>query len=198
MKTYQDVITKKTVVFNEDDYFVIKTRSGFNKKIVKRVFSHDKVDEAFKEFYSMPISKTYYKYLFIVPKNNPDSEKSLVLRMKGELSKFEVDNFHLKNKRVKGKMQYSSIGSLTRCPVSLSHALASEDFANYPSSMFKWTNQKIVYALLAYLFSLPNEQKRQLLMEADKELFRHKELSGYPIDELNSIKVDVVTKDDLL
>jgi hypothetical protein len=198
MKTYQDKITQKTIAFDDNTLFVIKTRAGFNKKLIKRVFLPENVSEAFREFYSMVVTKNQYKYLFMMNKDEPNQEGDLVLRMKGQISKEAHENFILKNKRVKSKMTYASIGNLSKCPVTLSRELESQNFMEYPASIFKWTNQKLIYALLAYLFSLDKESKKELLMKADKELFKHKEMSGFPIDDLNKIKVDVVSLNELL
>jgi hypothetical protein len=46
--------------------------------------------------------------------------------------------------------------------------------------------------------SLPHEEKLKVLREADRQLLIHKELSGFSLEEESLIKVDVVSKDDLL
>ena len=198
MKTYTDKITQKTISYDDSDLFIIKTRSGKNLKTIKKIFDSENIDQAFNEFYSLLTIIGNQKYLYRVRGSDRTSEGELVLRMRGQANPIPLDDLRMKHKQPKINIQTASIANLTNCPLSLSLEINKEDFSQYPASMTRWTKIKLIYALLAYFTSLTREQKISLLREADKQLIKHKELSGYSIEEENLIKVDVVTKDDLL
>jgi hypothetical protein len=196
-KTYTDKITQKTIQYKENCIFTIETRSRFNKRFIKRVFKSEDIDLAFKEFYDTAIIEGYYKYLYMRAQEKSESEV-LILRMRGFASKASMEDLRLKNKRPLARMKTASIANLTNCPITLSNKLKNENILEYPVSINPWTNSKIVFCLLSYLLSLSKEEKLAVLREGDKQLSIHKEFSGYPIEEDNMVKVDVVTKDDLL
>lgn len=199
-KTYTDEITQKIISYDDSDVFIIKTRYGFNKKTIKKIYQADKIDEAIKDFYSMPIRKGAYKYLFVLSDDvlSNNQEGTLLLRMKGSNSHSPTDNLRLKSSHYKGEMRTSAIANLTKCPAALASSLSKEDFTAYPASISRWTNVKLIYCLLAYYLDLSWEAKKQVLKYGEKNLFTLKELSGHSIEEENKVKVDVVTKDDLL
>lgn len=195
-KTYTDDITKKTIFYELSDIFMIKTRHGYNKKVIKKVFYHAKIEDIFKEFYAMPIKKGAFKYLY--RQSDGRTQGDLILRMKGQASKLELDDLRLKSTRTKINYSHVAIGNLTKCPKSLADLIAKEDYSSYPASISKWTTQKLTYAILSYYFDLPRESKMEILRQSEESLFSHKEKSGHSLEEENKIKVDVVTKDDLL
>ena len=197
MLTYTDNITQKTITYKPNCLFTIETRSRFNSRVVKKVFNAERINEAFNEFYALFVQNGHYKYLYMRPQEKGHPEV-LILRMRGYASKVEVENIVLKNKISKQKMTTTSIGNLTKCPSSLALELSSQDYSDYPTSLSRWTMSKLAYALFAYIVSLPREERNALLFKADKELLKHKELSGFSTESDNFIKVDVVTKDDLL
>lgn len=197
IKTFTDSITQKVITYKDTSLFTIETRSKFNSRVVKKVFQSSDIQQALDEFYGMIVSEGHYKYLFMRPLDKAEKE-TLILRMKGYASRVAIENMVLKDKRPKGKMSTMSIANLTNCPASLANKLSSEDFDQYPVSISRWTTSKIVYSLLAYAMSLPQEEKLKLLREADKQLLIHKELSGYSIEQESLVKVEVVTKEELL
>lgn len=199
MKTYIDAITQKKITYHDNDVFIIKWRSTpTNRKVIKKIFSGNQIDEAIKEFYAMVIRKGAYKYLFHVPHDKYGQEGDLVLRMKGEATAIPLDNLRLKSSHVKSNYKTEAIGSLTKCPKTLADLLAREDFTAYPASIARWTNSKLFYCILSYYLDLSPEEKLKVLQEGEKSLFFHKQNSGFDLDLENKIKVDVVTKDDLL
>jgi hypothetical protein len=197
IKTFTDKITQKVITYKDTSLFTIETRSKYNSRVVKKVFQSSDIQQALDEFYDLVVASGHYKYFYMRPLDKSESE-TLILRMKGYSSQVAVENMVLKEKRPKGKMSTVSIANLTNCPASLANKLSSEDFDQYPVSISRWTTSKIVYSLLAYAMSLPQEEKLKLLREADKQLLIHKELSGFSIEEESLIKVDLVTRDDLL
>lgn len=196
MKTYTDKITQKVVVYKDDSLFTLETRSKFNSRVVKKVFSAEDIEKAFSEFYAIVIPEGHYKYLYMRPLNK-DEKETLILRMRGYASQVAIENIVLKDKTPKNKMSTVSIANLTSCPASLAHMLASEDFDQYPASISRWSYSKIVYALLSYLMSLPENEKMAVLREGDKQYILHREMSGYNLEQESLIKVDVVTKDEI-
>jgi hypothetical protein len=197
IKTYTDKITQKVITYKDTSLFTIETRSKFNARIVKKVFQSSDIQQALDEFYALIIADGHYKYLYMRPLDKSESE-TLILRMKGYASQVAIEKIVLRDDRPKGKMKTASIANLTSCPLSLANKLASDDRDQYPVSISRWSTSKLVYSLLAYVMSLPNEEKLKVLREADRQLLIHKELSGFSLEEESLIKVDVVTKDDLL
>ena len=198
MKLYIDPITQKSISYYDNDVFIIKTRHGFNKKMVKKIFQGEQIEQAIKEFYALIVKQGAYKYLFQVANDKYGQEGELIFRMKGEVTNLPLDNVRLKSTQVKTEFKFESIGTLTKCPKTLSDLLAREDFTAYPASISRWTNSKLFYCLIAYFLSLPWEEKIKILKDSEKLLFAHKQASGYNLEEENKIKVDVVTRDDLL
>jgi len=198
MKTYTDSVTQKTITYTDNDFFVIKTRAGFNSKATHKVFSAASIDAAVKEFYALVVTDTYYKYLFQVPEGKKSSEDTLIFRMKGQVSKQSLENLIIKNKIPKNKMEFCSIAVLNNCPAQLASELNKENFLEYPASISRWTKVKLIYTLLAYFVSLPQEEKNKILYIGDRELIKHKELSGYSLQDDSLIKVEVISKDELL
>lgn len=197
MKTYTDKITQKTITYKDDCYFTIETRSKFNSRVIKKIIKAEDIDTAFNEFYAMIIAEGHYKYLFMKPKHRSEPE-TMILRMKGYASKVSVENMVLKDKPRASKVSTVSIANLTKCPASLAHKLSSENYEEYPASTSRWTTSKVIYSLLAHLMTLSQDEKFELLMKADRDLIHFKELSGFDKNEENKIRVDVVTRDDLL
>jgi hypothetical protein len=198
MKTYIDPITQKSISYYDNDVFIIKTRHGFNKKMVKKLFQGEQIEQAIKEFYALIVKQGAYKYLFQVANDKYGQEGELIFRMKGEVTNLPLDNVRLKSTQVKTEFKFESIGTLTKCPKTLSDLLAREDFTAYPASISRWTNSKLFYCLIAHFLNLPWEEKLKILKDSEKLLFAHKQASGYNLEEENKIKVDVVTRDDLL
>lgn len=199
MKTFIDQITQKTITYGDDDAFIIKWKSTpTSKKKIKKIFQGSQLEDAVKEFYSMVIRKGAFKYLYHVPHDRYGQDGDLLFRMKGEATVLPTDHLRLKSSHVKSRYQVESIGSLTKCPISLSNLLAREDFTAYPASISRWTNSKLMYCLLANYLDLSHEDKLKVLQTGEKSLFFHKQSSGFDLDLENKIKVDVVTKDDLL
>lgn len=196
MKTYTDKITQKVIVYKDDSLFTLETRSKFNARVIKKVFSAEDIDKAFYEFYAIVIPEGHYKYLYLRPLDK-DEKETLLLRMKGYASQVAIENMVLKDKTPKKKMSTVSIANLTSCPASLAHMLASEDFKEYPASISRWTYSKIAYAMFSYILSLPESEKMMVLHEADRQYLLHKEMSGYSIEQESMVKVDVVTKGDM-
>jgi len=197
IKTFTDKITQKVIAYNDDCLFTIETRSKFNSRAIKKVLNASDIDKAFNEFYSLAIPEGHYKYLYMRPIEKGGSEV-LVLRMRGYASQVAVENIVLKDKAPKRKISTVSIANLTSCPASLAHKLANDDMDNYPASISRWTYSKLAYSLFAYVMSLPHDEKMKVLREADKCYLLEKEASGYSIEQESLIKVDVISKDDLL
>lgn len=199
MKTFIDSITQKTINYQDDDIFIIKWRSTpTNRKAIKKIFQGHQIADAVKEFYSMVIKKGAFKYLYHVPHDRYGQEGDLLLRMRGEATVIPTDHLRLKSSHVRSNYKIESIGTLTKCPKTLADLLAREDFTAYPASISRWTNSKLFYCLLAHYLDLSHEEKIQVLNKGEKSLFSHKQSSGFDLDLENTIKVDVVTKDDLL
>lgn len=199
MKKFIDQITQKTITYTDDDAFIIKWKSTpTSKKKIKKIFQGNQLEDAVKEFYSMVIRKGAFKYLYHVPHDRYGQEGDLVFRMKGEATVIPTDNLRLKSIHVKSNYKVESIGTLTKCPKTLADLLAREDFTAYPASISRWTNSKLFYCLLAHYLDLSREEKLNILKSGEKSLISHKQISGFDLDFENKIKVDVVTKDDLL
>jgi hypothetical protein len=165
--------------------------------MIKKVMNASDIEKAFNEFYALAIPEKHFKYLYMRPIDKGESEV-LILRMKGYASHVAIENIVLKDKTPKRKISTVSIANLTSCPASLAYKLANDDMDNYPASISRWTYSKLAYSLLAYVVSLPYEEKMRVLREADKCYLLEKEASGYSIEQESLVKVDVVSKDDLL
>lgn len=202
MKKFTDPVTQKTISYEDNDLFIIKTRMGKNKRIVKRIFQAVDVARAFSEFYAFPTPPKCLKYLFqVTPQHKQHEEGTILLRFRNQSEAFlerEDTNVRLRYIKPKFHMRVKSIANLMACPVSMFLELEKLNEKDFPTSTHKWTRVKMIYALIAHFLSLSKEEQYNLLIVADKELLKHKELSGYPVEEDNMIKVDVVVKDDLL
>jgi hypothetical protein len=171
-----DAITKKPIQYDENSIFVIYLKGGYHKKRPIRFFTHAHVREALDFFYALDVPLTKRKYFMIHHKDHlSESEGKLIYNMKGYYP--NAGELKLKLGRHLVSYRYRPTLNLVKTPETLAKKIDMFDFSTLPVKHEKWSKTKLVYCLLAYFFSL-NEQDRYELMDKSFKLFTAEKLQS--------------------
>lgn len=196
MNKFIDKITHKTIEYNNSDIFTIKTKSSYNRYIVRKVYPSENIAIALSEFYALVVPKGSYKYLFKHTDGKHHHKGELILRMRGESQILPEKSLRLKESREFHRYDIVSLASLYHCPRTLFEALNAIDRSQFPPSVHKWSNQKILYCLLSKFVTLSPDERYKLLSEGEPLFIQHKINSGNVPNDV--VPVDVVVDKDLL
>jgi hypothetical protein len=196
-KIYVDKVTHKPIEYTDDSVFVIYSKGGYHKKRLERIFTADKVEEAFDFFYKMQVPMTQRKHLCIHHKDMMlPHEGKVILNMKGYFpTNIGIGFTH---GRARSTYRHSPTLNLIKTPETIAIKLRMIDFTTFPYIHEKWTKTKLMYCLLAYFFSLNQEEKTTLLEKAFRLYASEKLASGGNIEEATELKARTMNDfDDL-
>jgi len=184
---YVDPITKKPIEYSSNDAFVIRTKTQYHKKRPHRYYAAADIAVAIKEFYDLELPDTYVKYLSKVPKDNLNHDGELIFRMKGYLPNIKAARLKLGRQAI--NYRTVAVLNLIHCPETLARKFQGIDLASFPLVYAAWSKSRVVYCLMAYFLSLPQEEKNEILLKGHELLNKEKLASGD--DPLNQIPVSV-------
>jgi hypothetical protein len=186
-KTYIDKVTHKPIKYNEEDVFVIYSKGGYHKKRLERIYSADRIEEAFNFFYMMQVPMTQRKHLCVHSKDKMlPHEGKVILNMKGYFPTNVGVGFS--HGRARTNYRHSPTLNLIKTPETIAIKLRMVDFTTFPYIHEKWTKTKLMYCLLSYFFSLNQEEKTTLLEKAFRLYASEKLASGGNIEESTELK----------
>jgi hypothetical protein len=198
---YVDQITKKPIEYNENNVFMIYTKGGYHKKKLIRIFPCARVEEALKFFYDLEITKNHRKYLVKELKDSlGESKGETILSMKGYFPNTKA----LKLKIGQNLYAYEKIATLNlvHTPITLARKLNLFDLETLPMMHEKWSKSKIVYALLSYIFSIPENERNELMKKAYRAYILDKLSSGASdpkeLKEYSEVVTALNNDDDIL
>lgn len=186
-KTYIDKVTHKPINYNETDVFVIYSKGGYHKKRLERIYSADRVEEAFDFFYKLEVPMTQRKHLCIHEKDKMlQHEGKVILNMKG----YFPTNVGIGFSHGRSRANYRHVPTLNliKTPETIALKLRLVDFTTFPYIHEKWTKTKLMYCLLSYFFSLNQEEKTILLEKAFRLYASEKLASGGNDKEATELK----------
>jgi hypothetical protein len=177
MKTYIDPITGMPIEYTPEDCFAIKITTSHSNKRLLRIVSSEHLPEILKEYYELKAPKNSRKYFYKVHKDSISSKEGTLL--------FSMRGFHTNENSLNARFgrrpisyERETLTNLVNCPVTLARKLKTITPQKCPPCTEKWTKNKIIYSLIAYLCEQNDEEVYKILKEGNKALFDHKVKSG--------------------
>lgn len=188
---YIDKVTKKPIEYNEQNILAIyvKVRNGTRR--LRKFYQVNAIENAFSDFYDLEVPDTHRKILCMhSPNRMLSSQGTILLSMKGyspspqSLSLVSKDNRRISYKKVPTL-------NLINTPETLAIKIRSLDLSSLPLIPEKWTQSKVMYALLSWFFSLDQNDRNEVLKRAFPLYLNEKLSSGGKLIESgeNLVKV---------
>jgi len=186
MNSYVDKITHKKINFEDSTVFAIYTRVRNGKKILAKFYRAHDVDKAFNEFYALDISDNHRKYLQKhLPNRLLAHEGEVLISMKG----YAPNPLSLRMKVGRKLLAYKKVATLNliNTPVAIAIKLRALDMRTLPLIPEKWTQTKVLYCMLSYVLSLPEEERNEVLKKAFLAYTADKLASGERYHEAEAV-----------
>lgn len=163
---YKDETTKKRITYRDTDLFkILISNSNGQYRVVYTVTHHD-LALIISRFWSLDIPKTQTKKLMQYSQGEHSGNGTVIYRLRGEAPPLR------KNKEV----SYEEDTICIKFPSKILRKFNLADTIHYPEIGKKWSRTYLINCLLAYFFTLSNEDQAILLELGDKEF--KKEIKG--------------------
>lgn len=190
-KIYVDKVTHKPIEYTEENILAIyvKVRNGTRR--LRKFYQVSEIENAFSDFYDLEIPDTHRKILCMhSPNRMLSSQGTILLSMKGYSPSPQSLSLVTKENR---RISYKKVPTLNliNTPETLAIKIRSLDLSSLPLIPEKWTQSKVMYALLSWFFSLDQNGRNEVLKKAFPLYLNEKLSSGGKLTELgdNLVKV---------